>query len=683
MKKKILAILLSTAIIFTAIALVIPMSAFKAKAAAVTYSRDTTWYDADASTLVIKDIPDFMEFMYQIDAQSTTDDGRALGANGVLAAISWSSGTTVPFEGQTILLENDIVLNPGITFSSSGPSSTDAYCFTRSGQIGFGGIFDGQGHTISGIYISANAGTQGSLFGVAGAATKNPATNVTVKNLQIKNSYITSTSAGVASLFASAAFNANVRIENVYSCMHLNSNTPSDTVSTDDNGDPVYPFAKMGGFCAEVGGKLTIENSVYAGTMSVGSVGASTGRRIIGGLVAMTTAKEIKEVTYRGNLTVSSSAYYGSFSNEKTTYLGKLIGQNTAYCTVTAKNTILGGYMYATSSHMMGNLIGSANIAEAEDESNPPVTITISNVVYTPMKKTDNADVGSITGYGGKCFTGTPTKIAATAITGDKTTSGIGNGLDPYWVSNSDSSGLALPFGLVGTFTAESLTHDFKYHMDSTVNALKSALGDKKSSSDYTASTYAVYSPKYDAALASITKSADLGAIDVATLKANAEAGLVTVASAKTSLLSALGEKKANDNTYTASSYQEYSNAYDEIVTTINAATSETVESISVATLKAEAEAKLVLIEDTDIPEPEGGNSGDGENETPEGGNSENTGVLVPDLEQGETKAPDNESSETFTANKKIGGCGSSVAISALVAVGIVGATLVIKKKKD
>ena len=81
-----------------------------------------------------------------------TDDGSSLGTTGNLSAISWSG--KMPFEGQTIILNTDIVLNPGVTFSASGPSNSSAFKFTRTKNVGFGGIFDGQGHTISGLYIS-------------------------------------------------------------------------------------------------------------------------------------------------------------------------------------------------------------------------------------------------------------------------------------------------------------------------------------------------------------------------------------------------------------------------------------------------------------------------------------------------------------------------------------------------
>ena len=571
MKKKILSYILSFTLVFTAL---VSLSSANFKASAVTYTADTTWYDAKKSVLVIKDIPDFVAFMNKLNELGTTDNGKDLGATGNLGAISWTG--KMPFEGQTILLENDIVLNPGITFSSSGPSTSGAHCFNRTGnQIGFGGIFDGQGHTISGLYISSTKGTGGSIFGVVGAATKYPASPVIVKNLQIKNSYITTTATGASSVFSSVAYNANAIIENVYSSVHLNSNTASTELTS----------SNMGGFCATVGGNLTIDNCVYAGTMTIGANGTSYGRKHIGGFAGIVASKSINSVAYRGNLKVLASGYYGSFSSDKAEYMGKIVGEIYANCTVTVKNSILGGYMKSTSANMMGSSIGCANSGSKT---------TLTNVAYIPMKN-GTKDVTRVAGSGSDTVTGTPVQITDSSIKGAKTS--LGNGLDAFWIPNSDASGYALPLGIVSNFTAESIKHNYLTHLPSTKNALLNELGEKKSSSAYTASSYSQYSTAYDAIVTSINSSStDLGALNISTLKANAEEKLVTVTSVRTQFLNTLGSKIANNNQYTAASYAEYSSTYDAIVNEINNA-GENVESIDVATLKANAEAKLVAVD--------------------------------------------------------------------------------------
>ena len=445
MKRKILSIILSASMMLT---MLFGLSSINmlASTTQISYERDTTWYDADKTVLEIKDIPDFMEFMYQLEAQGTTDNGAALGYTGNLAAISWTD--KMPFEGQTILLTTDIVLNPGITFTENGPSSQDAYCFERKDkQIGFGGTFDGQGHTISGLYISAAKGTAGSIFGVAGAATKYPTTNVTVKNLQIKNSYITNSYRGVATIFASAAFNANVRIENVYSNAHLNHSAGTDET-------PI-----IGGLCANVGGKLTIDNCVYAGTMTASDEGATKDKKYFGGLVGITSNKKLSGVHYYGVVNVQSSAFYGTLINDKASFMGKVIGQKSANdenCsdpTLIVENCILAGNMQTKTGTSLGVVVGDITSKNK---------VSISNTVYTPIKN-NSSDISATVGTKGDSVTVTsaPIKVTDASLIGDKTASGIGNSLDFYWISNADVGGYPLPLGIVSTFSAESLSHDY------------------------------------------------------------------------------------------------------------------------------------------------------------------------------------------------------------------------------
>ena len=582
MKKKFLAIILSLSIALTSLAAIFSVN-IVAGAEGITYERDEEWYDPDKSVLQINDIPDFIEFMYQLEEQGTADNGAALGYTGNIAAISWEG--KMPFEGQTILLNTDIVLNSGIRFTATGPSSSDAYCFVRNNkQIGFGGIFDGQGHTISGLYISSTKGTGGSIFGVAGAAAEYPTTNVTVKNLQIKNSYISSSARGVATIFASAAFNANARIENVYSNAYLHH-----TLGTDA---PVV----MGGLCANVGGTLTIDNCVYAGAMTAETEGATENKKYFGGFVGMTSTRKLNDdKTYYGVVNVQSSAFYGTLVNDMASYVGKVVGQKTASdanCpepTVTVEGCILAGNVQTKTGTALGAIAG-------EITSN--VKVLILDTVYTPIQSNSTDVTVSI---GAKTdsvtITGSPTKVTDASLVGDKSASGLGNGLDTYWVSNSDVSGYPLPLGVVSTFSEESLKHDFVTPLADPTAELLDALGAKKNNEgEYTNSSYEEYSSAYGKIVNAINSgNSEYSVDDILSLKENAEAWLVTVEEARTNLLASLGEKIINDDLYTDESYAEYTSAYDDIVAAINSAGSD-IESIDVLSLKTIAEAKLQML---------------------------------------------------------------------------------------
>ena len=367
MKNKILSLILSVTLVLSVF---VSFSVFFATpAAAVSYTADSSWYSASKSVLEINDIPDFVAFMNKLDELGSLDNGAKLGAAGNLAAISWTG--KMPFEGQTIVLNTDINLNPGITFSSTGPNNTAAFKFSRTArQIGFGGIFDGQGHTISGLYIDAQKGGAGSIFGVAGAATKR--TNVVVRNLQIKNSLIANTHMGAATIFSSVAFNSTALIQNVYSEAFVRCTATAS--STDDKLDATVSGVNMGGLCATVGGTLTIDSSVYAGTFSTASGGGH--KKYVGGLVGNITMKKLSDgKTYNAKLNVENSAYYGSYSGNGV-YLGKISGNQTAGTVVTVNNSIFLGTMKSTatvtlgtgansvaSTYYVGRLIGDATSA--------------------------------------------------------------------------------------------------------------------------------------------------------------------------------------------------------------------------------------------------------------------------------------------------------------------------------
>ena len=597
MNKKTIYLCLSFVVI---VALLIPFSICftNIPVSAETYTADPNWYSADKSILEINDIPDFIAFMDKMNEFGTTDNGAALGVTGNLAGISWEG--KMPFEGQTILLNTDIVLNPGITFSAGGPSNSSAYIFNRTAsQVGFGGIFDGQGHTISGLYISSNKGGSGSIFGVGGAATKQ--TNVVVRNLQIKNSLIENSAMGVASIFSSTAFNSHVLIENVYSEAILKSNMT--TASTDSKLKVSITGVNMGGFCATVGGDLTIVNSIYAGTFVTADT--NTPKKYIGGMVGNITNKTINSVVYSGNLTVENSAYYGNFEGNAV-YTGKLSGDQTAGSTVTVNNSIFGGTMNSTASftpgsgasdkaetHYVGRLIGLCT-------SN--YTIKVTDCVLTSTYK-NNEPVGAYynstsTANSGSAITNVYILIEAN-LKGEKEV--LNKYIDSYWVSNGTLNGYPVPSNYITLFGKESLKHNYVTELPLTARDLFDLLDTKlENSGIYSEDSYRRYSDAYDAIVALIfDANTKLEDVNVPELKANAEALLKTpVEEKREELKNILGSKILNSsNKYTTTSYTSYSDAYDDIVNRLNNATTLTaLNGINVTNLKATAESKLVLL---------------------------------------------------------------------------------------
>ena len=780
MKNKILSLTLSVTLVLSVF---VSFSVFFATpASAVSYTADSSWYSASKSVLEINDIPDFVAFMNKLDELGSTDNGGDLGAAGNLAAISWTG--KMPFEGQTIVLNTDINLNPGITFSSTGPNNTAAFKFSRTArQIGFGGIFDGQGHTISGLYIDAQKGAAGSIFGVAGAATKR--TNVVVRNLQIKNSLIANTNMGAATIFSSVAFNSTALIQNVYSEAFVRCT--STGTSTDSKLKATVSGVNMGGLCATVGGTLTIDSSVYAGTFSTASGGGH--KKYVGGLVGNITMKKLNnDITYNAKLNVENSAYYGYYSGNGV-YLGKISGNQTAGTVVTVNNSIFLGTMKSTASvtvgsgaysnastYYVGRLIGDATSA---------FTLTGKGNVASPSLKGSTSVTAN---YNTTSTTGFTNSITVTAKTNANLNgasinlNSVLSGLGRYWVANGTRAGYPVPTSFVLLYSTESLKHDyinplkvtpytlleqlgpkkenggiyteasyraysdayasivnsvFKSGADLTainIPSLKSAaeaklqtpvqarraelkdsLGAKISNSGgiYTADSYSAYTSAYNSIITSLNNATTLtalNAINVASLKTQAEAKLVTVADVvaakKAELIAELGEKKLNNGIYTEDSYAAYSSAFDAIIESINGlSTLEALNEINVSTLNSEADARLVELgateenddptqnpPDLDIPIEE---EPDREPDTDVDKDIPNTSAPEADVpsanlpndsaeeNDSENKADDKEALKPDNNVTNIGGCGSSIALSVVVAVGVLGTALVVKRKEN
>ena len=601
MKNKILSLILSVTLVLSVF---VSFSVFFATpAAAVSYTADSSWYSASKSVLEINDIPDFVAFMNKLDELGSTDNGANLGAAGNLAAISWSG--KMPFEGQTIILNTDINLNPGITFSSTGPNNTAAFKFSRTArQIGFGGIFDGQGHTISGLYITAQKGAAGSIFGVAGAATKR--TNVVVRNLQIKNSLIANTNMGAATIFSSVAFNSTALIQNVYSEAFVRCTATAST--TDSKLKATVSGVNMGGLCATVGGTLTIDSSVYAGTFSTASGGGH--KKYVGGLVGNITMKKLNnDITYNAKLNVENSAYYGYYSGNGV-YLGKISGNQTAGTVVTVNNSIFLGTMKSTASVTLGSGATSAAstyyVGRLIGDATSGFTLTGKGNVASPSLKgstnvTANYNTTSTSGFTNSITVTAKTdaNLKGASINLNSVLSGLGR----YWVANGTRAGYPVPTSFVLLYSTESLKHDYINPLTVTPYTLLEQLGPKKENGGiYTEASYRAYSDAYASIVNSVFKSgADLTAINIASLKSAAEAKLQTpVQARRAELKDSLGAKISNSGgIYTQDSYSAYTSAYNSIITSLNNATTLTaLNAINVASLKTQAEAKLVTVAD-------------------------------------------------------------------------------------
>ena len=215
------------------------------------------------------------------------------------------------FSGKTILLTADIVLNDTFNWEnweSSAPNNTwtpiGASCINR-----FGGTFDGQGHTVSGIYINSENDFQG-LFGYNGG---------TIKNVGLTNSYIK----GDWCVGGVCGRNHDGTISGCY-----NSGTVSGTGK----------YTDVGGVCGQNNG--TISNCYNSGEVSGNSyIGGVCGDNYYGTISNCYNSGEVSGNSYIGGVcgrnyddyddydcTISNCYNSGTVSGNS--YIGGVCGNN-------------------------------------------------------------------------------------------------------------------------------------------------------------------------------------------------------------------------------------------------------------------------------------------------------------------------------------------------------------------
>ena len=220
-----------------------------------------------------------------------------------LLAFASKIGTTA-LAGKHVKLTVDVDLNPGWTASSTAPGVKWPWkydCFT--------GVFDGDGHTISGIYLNAkdNSGGDVDYVGIFGgflAANK----SIEVKNLCIENAYV---SGGVSNGY-------------IGSLLGITSGGGTETTAIFRNVyvDAIVNSSKMrvGGMVgwAQKGLAMTFEDCVFAGTVCTTVTGSEAN---VGGFIGRMEPSTTSRVLF------DTCAFYGSVqSTNATDYIGGFVG---------------------------------------------------------------------------------------------------------------------------------------------------------------------------------------------------------------------------------------------------------------------------------------------------------------------------------------------------------------------
>ena len=260
---------------------------------------DTSWYDSKKDTYVLTDRQDLYGF----------------------AALSNSN---INFNGKTIMLGNDIVVNEKGIAEEWAKGIVPTYTWNPIGKYTtFAGIFDGKGYTISGICALSEAEYMG-LFTHVGPTG-------TIKNLRLTNSYLQSLD-GTGAL-GSIAGRLDGDMHTVYSDAILTSTTAL-------NGGLVgYKYSKneskitnswyagtmnlsginSGGIIGKIiGGSLKMDNCLFSGTINLDKM---SGMVVVGGLVG--------EVPKEHEIKITNSLVSGKFaklSDNRMVAIGRIVG---------------------------------------------------------------------------------------------------------------------------------------------------------------------------------------------------------------------------------------------------------------------------------------------------------------------------------------------------------------------
>lgn len=340
---------------------------------------DTSWYDVN---------PDANEFVIASSADLWG-----------LASLS-NADTPVTFSGATIVMVRDIVLNEGtstdgyvnesgtwVTATWETREGTTLYPWTPIAKTtAFAGTFDGDLNTIKGLYASfaQDAGTSTSLY-----TNKGLFGNIsgTLKNLQLKNSFIAST--GTFHNIGSIVGHLTGSLMDVYSDANI---TTTNTAYS----------ARYGGIVGFVSGSTEsiIKKCWYDGTVK--------GCRHTAGLVG----------TSEGYLIIEDSLCTGDVrstysSGTNNAYSGGLMGQCQA--SVSIKNCVMGGTFASTAQGGVGSVYAPTgtsgtrvleNVYTTETDGNTIVGIGIKNFATPEMTlKGQPMVVDSLNGADGYIYT--------------------------------------------------------------------------------------------------------------------------------------------------------------------------------------------------------------------------------------------------------------------------------------
>lgn len=236
-----------------------------------------------------------------------------------LALLVTTSGSNT--SGKYYRMTADMYLND-ITNADWKNNNPKNWCAPEKDNF-FRGNFDGNGHTVRGLYYNGSKQDAALFAGIRG-------TGVSIKNLAIADSSLTTT-ANYAAAFAGQAFNSSVSVfENCY---------VYDTVTVKANNSTAGFIG--GGTCASISFKNCASFANVATTITSNNRYGS----FVGGLVYNNGTGDARKITYNsciGNIVYTNYVQYPTYTASYCAVNGTVDSSNKAYPTVVSLSNMKG-----------------------------------------------------------------------------------------------------------------------------------------------------------------------------------------------------------------------------------------------------------------------------------------------------------------------------------------------------
>ena len=318
---------------------------------------DTSWYNEQEDTFVLMDAEDFYGF----------------------AVLSNSTN----FEGKTIKLGADIKLNDGKASTWKKEAPANRWICIGSKNYPFAGTFDGQMHSISGVYLNANAQYSG-LFGVT-------TQTAVIKRFKLTNSYFESDKDGLGSIAGQAV--------GIFDTIY------SDAIVTSSNR---YVGGMIGRATEKKDNSIKMTNCWFDGTVTNTSNSVDT--RMTGGLIGFVVTKtELSNCLNTGTVDVRSYKVPNDAKSEHVQpYAGGLFGflysgwdVKITDCMNTG-NILMSDAVTSAAGSILGYSSGTTTVSNTYVTKESSKFTTRGNIVGDVIA----FDKALITGYGGYQWTG-------------------------------------------------------------------------------------------------------------------------------------------------------------------------------------------------------------------------------------------------------------------------------------